>query len=210
MHAYGKEMHALCCVIAFQFSALHSTADILVESKQSDANLGQSCSGSQPSDDVSISTVCCQSQQNTNDPEEPQQVAEYNSSQLSDETTITLGSHSQTTTADSQESTQKVPQRKSTVYVNKECQTTDVVFLLAEEYRELSTQASFCLDFKNNLNSIRSILQKDGFQKNCRDCSAENLYFCIHDAICTEQMSDERKNLVKVRTMVIIYIMVYS
>ena len=196
---------------AFQLLFLRTSKQILI---------GQSCSGSQPSHDVSISSVCCQSKQNvTNDhPEKLQQVAENNSSQLSD-TTITLSSHSQTTTtADSQESLQEVLQRNTIVYVNKECQTTDVVCLSPEEYRKLLTQASFCPDFKNNLNSIRPILQNlekaemdpHGFQKICRDCGAENLYLCIHDAISTEQMSHERKNLVKIRTMVIIYIMVYS
>ncbi len=73
-------------------------------------------------------------------------------------------------------------------------------------------------DLKNKPNNIRSLLHNlekpeidpEGFQKNCRDSGAENLYFCIYDAICTEQMSDERKNLVKDRIMMIIYIMVYS
>jgi hypothetical protein len=130
--------------------------------------------------------------------------------------TITVGSHSQTTTVDSQESI--LLKTTSKVYVDVECQTTDGVFLSCEEYDKLLKQASLCPDFKNNLNNIRSLLQNleepemdpEGFQKICRDSGAENLYFCIYDAICTEQMSDERKDLVKVRTMVIIYIMVYS
>ena len=92
----------------------------------------------------------------------------------------------------------------SGVNVDAECQTTDGVFLSGEEYDKLLKQASLCLDFKNNLNYIRSLLQNlekpemnpDGFQKLCRDCGAENMYFCIYDAICTEQVSDECKCLV--------------
>ncbi len=121
--------------------------------------------------------------------------------------TITVGSHSQTTTVDSQESILLKPTSK--VYVDVECKTTDGVFLSCEEYDKLLKQASLCPDFKNSLNNIRSLLQNlekpemdpEGFQKICRDSGAENLYFCVYDAICTEQMSDERKNLVKVRTM---------
>ena len=49
------------------------------------------------------------------------------------------------------------------------------------------------------------------FEKPKRPHGAKTaLFFLLCDAICTEQMSDERKDLVKVRTMVIIYIMVYS
>ena len=202
---------------------MDSTAEIpvLIENEQTNAKVGQSCSGSQLGD-VSVSTRYCQIQQNTSNPEEPQdleeqqQDPEYSSSQLSGETTITVGSHSQTTTVDSQESI--LLKTTSKVYVDVECQTTDGVFLSCEEYVKLLKQASLCPDFKNNLNNIRSLLQNleepemdpEGFQKICRDSGAENLYFCIYDAICTEQMSDERKDLVKVRTMVIIYIMVYS
>ena len=187
------------------------TAEIpaLVENEQLSATFGQSCSGIQLGD-VSVS-----------DPKAPQicfemseQAFEHDSSQLSDETTITMGSHSQTTTLDSQESL--LLKRASKVYVDVECQTTDGVFLSGEEYGNLLKQASLCPDFKNNLTNIRSLLQNlekpemdpDEFQKICRDGGAENLYFCIYNAICTEQMSDERKNLAKVR--VIIYIMGYS
>ena len=194
---------------------------VLIENEQLNANVGQSCSGNQLGD-VSVCTEYCQNQPNTSNPEESQdleelpQDTEYNSSQLSNETTITVGSHSHTTTVDSQESV--LLKKPSGVNVDAECQTTDGVFLSGEEYDKLLKQASLCHDFKNNLNNIRSLLQNlekpemnpDGFQKLCRDCGAENLYFCIYDAICTGQMSHERKNLVKVRTMVIIYIMVYS
>ena len=77
------------------------TAEIpaLVENEQLSATFGQSCSGIQLGD-VSVS-----------DPKAPQicfemseQAPEHNSSRLSDETAITIGSNSQTATLDSQES----------------------------------------------------------------------------------------------------------
>ena len=180
-----------------------------VQNEQLKAKDDPSCSGSQLGD-VLVSTL--EEQQNLERLQDP----ENSNSQLSDETTVTASSHSQTTTVDSQDST--FLKTASKVYADVECQTTDGVFLSGEEYNELLKQASLCPDFKKNLNNIRSHLQNveqpemdpEGFQKICRDSNAENLYFCIYDAICTDQMSDERRNLAKIRTMVIIYIMVYS
>ena len=65
---------------------------------------------------------------------------------------------------------------------------------------------------------IRSIVSNEpnpemdpkAFEQMCKNVGAHNLYNCIKDAICSEKMSDERKHLSEVRTMVIIYIMVYS
>ena len=48
------------------------------------------------------------------------------------------------------------------------------------------------------------------FESICRVAGAENLYNCINNAICSNRMSTERKQLSKLWTMVIIYIMVYS
>ena len=53
-------------------------------------------------------------------------------------------------------------------------------------------------------------MDPDAFEKLCTDAGAENLYRCIKDAICHERMSHERKHLSSIRTMVIIYIMMYS
>ena len=48
------------------------------------------------------------------------------------------------------------------------------------------------------------------FENICRDAGAGNLHGCIYNAISSDRMSTERKQLSKLRTMVIIYIMVYS
>ena len=86
------------------------------------------------------------------------------------------------------------------------------------EYENLKKQASFCPDFQNDLMKIRSFVSNmpnpemnpQAFEQMCKNVGADNLYNCIKDAICSEKMSDERKHLSEVCTMVIIYIMVYS
>ena len=76
----------------------------------------------------------------------------------------------------------------------------------------------FCPNVRNDLVKIRSHISNlpqpemdpTAFEIICQNVGAENLYRCIKDAICSERMSDERKHLSQVRTMVVIYIMVYS
>ena len=100
----------------------------------------------------------------------------------------------------------------------KECQTMDGVFLPAEEYSSLLAKASFCPNFRDDLikirlhiaNLSRPEMDPTVFEKLCRDAGAWNLYSCINDAICSDRMSTERKHLSKLRTMVVIYIMIYS
>ena len=100
----------------------------------------------------------------------------------------------------------------------KECQTMDGVFLPAEEYSSLLAKASFCPNFRDDLIKIRlhianlswPEMDPTVFEKLCRDAGAWNLYSCINDAICSDRMSTERKHLSKLRTMVVIYIMIYS
>ena len=129
-------------------------------------------------------------------------------SQLSNSSTITLSSPSQTVDI-SQESKQ---------VADKECQTADGVFLEKEEYEALMKKASLCPDFKDDIFKIRSFISKltqpemdpQMFEKICSDAGAHNLYKCIRDAIYSHNMSEERKHLSGIRTMVIIYIMMYS
>lgn len=95
-----------------------------------------------------VSSSALQSEHNFDEPQDPwqsppglQHGPEYNRdcntvlSQLSDEATITVDSHSQTATVDSQES---LPLSKTAkVYVDAVCQTAHVVFLSREEYENL-------------------------------------------------------------------------
>lgn len=48
------------------------------------------------------------------------------------------------------------------------------------------------------------------FEKICKKVGAENLFNLLVDAMSSEKMSTERKNLAKFRAMVVTYIMVYS
>ena len=144
-----------------------------------------------------------------------QTLEKVTNSQKSDTTTITLSSPSQMITMDSQDLS---PVYKLPNVAEKECQTMDGVFLSVEEYASLLQKASFCPNFSDDLIKIRSHIyhlsqpemDPTAFESICRDAGAENLYNCINNAICSNRMSTERKQLSKLRTMVIIYIMVYS
>ena len=48
------------------------------------------------------------------------------------------------------------------------------------------------------------------FEKICKQVGAENLFNLLVDAMSSEKMSTERKNLAKLRAMVVTYIMMYS
>ena len=94
----------------------------------------------------------------------------------------------------------------------------DGVFLSTNDYETLLKRATFCPNFRIDLIKIKSHISNlpqpemdpIAFERICKDVGAENLYHCIKDAICSDRMSDERKHLSQVRTMVVIYIMVYS
>ena len=136
------------------------------------------------------------------------------SSQKSDATTVTLSSPSQTIGMDSSDEFGVCAKNCA----EKESQTMDGVFLSTNDYESLSKKASFCPNFKNDLIKIRSHISNlpqpeinpTAFERICQDVGAENLDHCIKDAICSERMSDKRKHLSQVRTIVVIYIMVYS
>ncbi len=143
-----------------------------------------------------------------------QEILHNNDSQASNATTITLSSPSQEASTESQDSyTSKLPS-----VAEKECQTMDSVFLSADEYASLLAKASFCPNFSEDLIKIRfhianlpqPEMDPTAFEQLCRDAGAKNLYSCINDAICSDRMSSERRHLSKLRTMVVIYIMIYS
>lgn len=48
----------------------------------------------------------------------------------------------------------------------------------------------------------------EAFKKICKD--AENVYLCIHNAICSDRMSNDHKHLTSIHTMVIMYITICS
>ena len=50
-------------------------------------------------------------------------------------------------------------------------------------------------------------MDPDAFEMICKEAGTEKLYSCIQEAMMLDQISEKRKNLNKMRTMVIIYIM---
>ena len=143
-------------------------------------------------------------------------VEQLTDTQSSNATTITLSSPEQT--VGQWEEGQDISTTTCNTKAEKECQTTEGVYLSNDEYESLLKKASFCPNFQNDLLKITLVVSKmaqpemdpDAFEKLCTDTGAENLYHCIKDAICHERMSHERKHLSSIRTMVIIYIMMYS
>ena len=143
------------------------------------------------------------------------QLEQLTNTQSSNATTITLSSPEQT--VGHWEESQDISRTTSTV-AEKECKTTNGIYLSNDEYESLLKKASFCSNFQNDLLKNRSFVSNmtkpemdpNAFEKLCIDAGAENLYHCIKDAICSERKSHERKNLSGIRTMVIIYIMMYS
>ena len=106
----------------------------------------------------------------------------------------------------------------SKTVAEKEYQTTDGVYLSNSEFEELLKKASFNLDFKNDLQKIKDVVSNleqpemnpHIFEQMCKTAGAENFYLSIKNAMWSERMSEERKQLCTVRTMVVIYIMLYS
>ena len=143
------------------------------------------------------------------------QLEQLTNTQSSNATTITLSSPEQT--VGHWDESQDISGTTSTV-AEKECQTTNGIYLSNDEYESLLKKASFCSNFQNDLLKITSFVSNmtqpemdpNAFEKLCIDAGAENLYHCIKDAICRERMSHERKHLSGIRTIVIIYLMMYS
>jgi len=134
-------------------------------------------------------------------------------SQLSSEETISCCS-SQTIEVSSQE----LEGGSRITKAEQECQTDDGVFLPKDKYEELVLMASSYPNFKTDLDKLRPVISKlaqpemdpDVFEKICKDADADRLYSCIQEALVLDHISEKRKNLNKLRTMVIIYIMLYS
>ena len=135
-------------------------------------------------------------------------------SQLSGEETISCCSSQTIEISMSQE----LEGNPTTITAEQECQTDDGVFLPKDKYEELVHKASSHPNFKNDLNKLRPVISKmaqpkmdpEAFEIICRDAGASELYSCIQEAIMLDQMSEKRRNLNKMRTMVIMYIMLYS
>ena len=133
-------------------------------------------------------------------------------------------SSSQTTTLSNP--SQKLPEDPDDemsvkTFKEKETQTDGTyVFISKAEYEELLKKASFCVDFQGGLNKISNYftsvfnqlpeMDPNKFEQICKQVGAENLFHTLCAAMTSGRMSEERKHLTKLRSMVVIYIMMYS
>eukprot|EP00112_Aurelia_sp_Birch-Aquarium-sp1_P004638 Seg1525.10 transcript_id=Seg1525.10/GoldUCD/mRNA.D3Y31 product="hypothetical protein" protein_id=Seg1525.10/GoldUCD/D3Y31 len=90
------------------------------------------------------------------------------------------------------------------------------------DYENLIRDASRAFNLQDEITKIRSkcteLYGNDGspemdltkFEKICKDAGASNVFTFIYNAICEERMSDNRLTVNKIRTMVIIYIMIFG
>ena len=102
---------------------------------------------------------------------------------------------------------------------DKECQTVPVYILEEAEYQYLVRKASDHCDFKEELDRIRTSLSTEeqnpdmnpeNFEKFCNEVGAGMIFKKIHESMCSERMSESRHSLNKLRTMVIIYMLIYG
>ena len=135
-------------------------------------------------------------------------------SQQSTESTITLSQPGQMLWTDSDEMI--IADSKP---VDKECQTIEGTFLPRDDFEKLLIKAQQCCNFKEELQKIRLALpvgseapemDPDAFESFCEQVGAEKLFSSIYNAMISKKMSKNRKELTKVCTMVIIYMMVYG
>ena len=113
-------------------------------------------------------------------------------------------------------SDQRIPPKTA----EKEVQTDECVVISKEEYEDLLKKASSYVDYKKDLEKLSiyfsCVLNRspemdvNEFEKICKQVGAENLFNLLVDTMSSEKMSSERKNLAKLRAMVVTYIMMYS
>ena len=134
------------------------------------------------------------------------------------EATATLSNPSQEQVDDLDLTDKKAP----STYQTKELQTEKCIFLTEEEYNLLKQMAETCpdLDFGKDLDKLStyftSMLNQSPeiapaeFERICKQIGAEELLQVLYDCMSFKRMSDERKNLTRLRAIVVIHIMMYS
>lgn len=131
------------------------------------------------------------------------------------ESTISLSSPSLYSFSDCEQTV-----HATTTCVEKEIQTDQCICISPSEYEELLEQASKYVDVEQELEKISSHFFKSSnpcpemdpgkFEEVCQQIGAEKLFNKLYNAMSLSRMSAERKHLTKLRTMVVIYIMMFS
>lgn len=135
--------------------------------------------------------------------------------QRNSESTVTLSSPSQMLWDDSE--TTIISSGGN--FTEKASQTDDVICLPIPEYNTLLEKAESYCNFKEELSLLRTALSKeidiqemdpDTFEAFCQNAGAGKLFSIIFEAMCCERMSASRARLTKLRSMAIIYMMIYG
>ena len=135
--------------------------------------------------------------------------------QRNSESTITLSSPSQMLWEDSDSTIISSDEK----FTEKASQTDDVICLPISEYRTLLEKAESYCNFKEELNLLRTALSKESdiqemdpetFETFCQNAGAGKLFSIIFEAMCGERMSVGRAKLTKLRSMAIVYMMIYG
>ena len=131
------------------------------------------------------------------------------------EATVTLSNPSQEQVNDLDLTDEKAPSTDQT----KEVQTEKCIFLTEEEY-DLLNDLDYDLDFGQDLDKLSTYFSSmvnqspeiapAEFERICKQIGAEKLLQVLYDCMSSERMSDERKNLTRLRAIVVIHIMMYS
>ncbi len=140
-----------------------------------------------------------------------------------DSATITLSCPSQKLILSDEESEVSSP---DTEQKEESCQTesslTNSVILEKDEYESTIRDASRSFDLQNEVTKVRlrctELFGDDGnpemdpikFEKVCEDAGARNIFQSIYKSICAERMSESRLFLNRIRTIVIIYVLVFG
>ena len=127
------------------------------------------------------------------------------------EVTLTLSSPSQKLVDDFELTEDEAPK----TYQIKEVQTEKAIVSTEEEYEQLLQKAGTRADFKSDLNKLSTYISgmlnqcpemaPNKFEKICRQIGADKLFKVLHNCMSSQRMSDEKKNLAKLRAMVMMY-----
>ncbi len=127
------------------------------------------------------------------------------------ESTATLSCSSQDS-----EANDEVTQTSASV----ECQTDEVIFMSKEDYEEFVYKATKNINIKGDLENLKTfflthdphppVMDPNQFKGICMEVGVTNLFSTLHDAMSSDQMSDDCQELTKLRVMVVKYIMMYS
>eukprot|EP00794_Sanderia_malayensis_P020709 gene20709-22741_t len=114
-------------------------------------------------------------------------------------------------------------QTEKLAFADKSCQTkNDDIVIDLQLYNDLLEKSSAAINLRDEIENVKQkctdLFGHDGtpemnpekFEKMCEDAGATKIFPFIFNSLCSERMSKSRQDLNRVRTMVIICMMVYG